>query len=213
MKEDSYLVIDLEATCDNQGRVPKREMEIIEIGAVLVDGETLSPIDEFQTFIKPVRHPQLTRFCKELTSIDQSMVANAPRFDRAIEALGAFIGERTPLFCSWGNYDRGQFKQDAMHHRVSLPLGARHLNLKAAFSERLGTNKRFGMAGALRKAGLPLEGTHHRGIDDARNIARLLPFCIGATPLQSLAGRPASHAARKSSRRSAQRQVNRGHQR
>jgi inhibitor of KinA sporulation pathway (predicted exonuclease) len=34
------------------------------------------------------------------------------------------------------------------------------------------------MAQALQLAGLPLEGTHHRGIDDARNIAKLLPYIL-----------------------------------
>jgi len=32
------------------------------------------------------------------------------------------------------------------------------------------------MARALQMTGLALEGTHHRALDDARNIARLLPF-------------------------------------
>ncbi len=35
---ERFLVIDLEATCDDGGAVPRLEMETIEIGAVLVDG-------------------------------------------------------------------------------------------------------------------------------------------------------------------------------
>jgi inhibitor of KinA sporulation pathway (predicted exonuclease) len=35
------------------------------------------------------------------------------------------------------------------------------------------------MAGALKLCGLPLQGVHHRGIDDARNIARMLPWIVG----------------------------------
>ena len=30
-----YLIVDLEATCSDQGEVPPREMETIEIGAVI----------------------------------------------------------------------------------------------------------------------------------------------------------------------------------
>ena len=56
----TYLVIDLEATCDDQGGVPRHEMEIIEIGAVLVAADTLAPLDEWQSFVRPVRHPELT---------------------------------------------------------------------------------------------------------------------------------------------------------
>ena len=38
--------------------------------------------------------------------------------------------------------------------------------------------KPMGMQTALRQAGLPLQGIHHRGIDNARNIARLLPYLV-----------------------------------
>jgi inhibitor of KinA sporulation pathway (predicted exonuclease) len=180
-----YLVIDLEATCDDReagngrGSVPPHEMEIIEIGAVLADAETLSPVADFQTFIQPVRHPLLTPFCTKLTSITQDDVSNAKGFREAIADLARFIDGRDALFCSWGDYDRNQFEQDARFHRVSLPFGGRHLNLKKRFSAELGETKRYGMAGALARVGLPLVGTHHRGIDDARNIAKLLPWCLG----------------------------------
>ncbi len=174
-----FLVIDLEATCDDERRLPSRQMEIIEIGAVLVDPETLDPVDEFQTFIKPVRHPLLTPFCTRLTSITQADVAGAPGFPQAIRQLARFIEGRDTLFCSWGDYDRNQFEQDARFHKVPLPFGGRHLNVKKRFSAELGEEERYGMAGALRRVGLALHGTHHRGIDDARNIARLLPWCLG----------------------------------
>ncbi len=183
MNAKTYLVIDLEATCDDAGAVPKHEMEIIEIGAVLVDGDTLDPIDELQTFIRPVRHPTLTPFCTELTSISQEMVAAAPRFPAAIAQLRRFMTGRQPLFCSWGNYDNNQFRQDAKYHGIQLPFSDRHLNLKQAFTERTGTKRKYGMKGALRRVGLELAGTHHRGIDDARNIARLLPYCLGRSPV------------------------------
>ncbi len=179
MNERDYLVIDLEATCDNQGTVPRQEMEIIEIGAVLVDGVTLQAQREFQSFVRPVRHPKLTEFCCELTSIQQEHVDAAPNFRQALKALEEFMEGEQPLFCSWGDYDHNQFKLDAQYHRLKLPFGGQHLNLKRAFSEALNTRRRFGMAGALRRVGLPLQGTHHRGIDDARNIACLLPFCLG----------------------------------
>jgi 3'-5' exoribonuclease 1 len=179
----NYLVIDLEATCDNGGLVPKREMEIIEIGAVLVDAINFEPIAEFQSFVRPVRHPTLTPFCRQLTSISQADVDAAPGFPEVIRSLQDFMNNQRPLFCSWGNYDRGQFGLDAGYHRVELPFGSDHLNLKQAFSDALGTRKRFGMAAALRQLGIPLTGTHHRGIDDARNIAQILPYAIGALPI------------------------------
>jgi inhibitor of KinA sporulation pathway (predicted exonuclease) len=183
MKNHDYLVIDLEATCDDGGGVPRHEMEIIEIGAVIADGQTLEPRDEFQTFVRPVRHPQLTPFCTQLTSITRQMLADAPGFVEALARLRHFMGSRALRFCSWGAYDRNQLRQDAAYHGVELPFGRDHLNLKTAFGQQSGTTKKFGMGGALRRVGLELRGTHHRGIDDARNIARLLPYCLGRRPL------------------------------
>lgn len=185
------FVVDLEATCDDGGRVPRHEMEIIEIGGVLVEPVTLRVLDELQTFVRPVRNPVLTAFCTGLTSIRQSQVEGAPTFPEANAAMAAFLGDRKVTFCSWGNYDRGQFEQDAAFHRVRLPFDVRrHVNLKAVFSEALGNARGFGLGGALRHVGLTFSGTPHRGIDDARNIVRLLPWILGqqALPPPSAAG-------------------------
>jgi len=178
-----HLVIDLEATCDEHHRIPREETEIIEIGAVLVDGQTLAPIAEWQSFVRPVQHPVLTPFCTKLTSIVQSDVAEAPHFASAIEALGAFIAGRAVLFGSWGDYDRAQLAREAARDGVALPLGAGHYNIKQAFNERVGGHKRRGVGQALSYVGLSFDGTAHRGIDDARNIARLLPYALGRAAL------------------------------
>jgi len=178
-KPDFYLVIDLEATCDENHRIPRAQTEIIEIGAVLSDAQTLLPIAEFSTFIKPVVHRRLTPFCTRLTSITQADVDGAPTFREAITQLGRFLGGKNALFCSWGDYDRNQFERDASRHGVKLPFQPGHLNLKKRFSERLGETEFYGLSGALRRVGLRLQGTHHRGIDDARNITRLLPWIMG----------------------------------
>ncbi|MCF7733503.1 MAG: hypothetical protein K9N23_17575 [Akkermansiaceae bacterium] len=66
-----------------------------------------------------------------------------------------------------------QFMQDCQYHRLPYPFSGNHRNLKAAFSAATGGKKRFGLGGAIRKIGLEFEGTAHRGIDDARNIARI----------------------------------------
>jgi hypothetical protein len=82
-----YLIVDLEATCSDDGSVLRHEMEIIEIGAVLQNAKTFEIESQFQTFVRPVRHPRLTAFCTELTGIRQDMVAAAPLFPEALESL------------------------------------------------------------------------------------------------------------------------------
>jgi len=179
-----YLVLDLEATCCDAETINRDEMEIIEIGAVMVDPKTLNIIDEFQTFIKPVRHPLLTAFCKSLTSISQKQVDVAPTYPEAIALLKNWLSAYSHgVFGSWGDYDRKQFQQDSNFHKVPFPIAYPHVNLKQLFTETQGLRKRYGMAKALQLVSLPLEGTHHRGIDDARNIAKLLPYILGQKQL------------------------------
>jgi len=175
-----YLLIDFEATCADDGAVPRPQMEIIEIGAVMVDAASLAVVGEFQSFVRPVRHPRLTAFCTRLTSIAQADVDAAPGFAEAAAALKAWRGGYADLvWGSWGDYDRNQLRQDCDFHRVSDPVGAPHHNIKRLFAQREGSGRKFGLDGGVKRVRLDFAGTHHRGIDDARNIARLLPYALG----------------------------------
>ncbi|PKL74465.1 MAG: exonuclease [Candidatus Melainabacteria bacterium HGW-Melainabacteria-1] len=175
IQEPYYLIIDLEATCsENMSLFPRDEMEIIEIGAVMLATDALSIAGEFQTFVKPLLHSQLTPFCQQLTTITQDLVEAAPEFPEALKAFqNWFESFGTSRFCSWGDYDRNQFERDCHRHGLGYPFGS-HLNLKWACSEALGLSRRMGMVQALERLGLPLQGTLHRGIDDARNMARMV---------------------------------------
>jgi inhibitor of KinA sporulation pathway (predicted exonuclease) len=175
-----YLIVDLEATCSSDATVPRGEMEIIEIGAIMQNARTFEVESEFQTFVRPVRHAELTEFCTSLTGIVQADVAEALGFHEAIGAMKEWMFDfEDALFCSWGDYDRKQFHQDCDFHRVPYPFRSDHLNLKTAFSEALGL-KKMGIAGAVRHLGMDFEGSHHRGLDDARNIGRIVrQVCTG----------------------------------
>jgi len=172
-----YLIVDLEATCCNQKSISRHEMEIIEIGAVMVDAENLQIVDEYQVFIKPCRYPLLTSFCTQLTSITQAEVDSGLSFVDAIEQFKQWMYQFDNfVFCSWGDYDKSQFIQDCGFHQCAYPFKSEHINIKKLFSDKQNLTKKQGMAGALKLAGIKLEGKHHRGIDDARNMAKLAPY-------------------------------------
>jgi inhibitor of KinA sporulation pathway (predicted exonuclease) len=129
---DYYLIVDLEATCSDDDAVPRHEMEIIEIGAVIQSSRTFEIESEFQAFVRPVRNPELTEFCTRLTGITQHDIANAPRFGESLAAMTEWMrGFDDALFCSWGDYDRNQFHQDCDYHGIPYPFGSAHLNLNA----------------------------------------------------------------------------------
>jgi inhibitor of KinA sporulation pathway (predicted exonuclease) len=183
---ERLLIVDLEATCWE--RNPPAPHEIIEIGAVAYEMGR-GPLAEFQTFVRPRLKPILSPFCTRLTSIRQKDVEGAPPFPEALEALSCWAEAYAPYtLAAWGNYDRGQFQDDCRLHRVVYPFGA-YLNIKTAFA-RLVNCRPCGMARALHLAGLTLEGTHHRGIDDVRNIARLVDYLVARVgSARVLAGR------------------------
>ena len=166
------IVVDVEATCWAERR-PRDRMEIIEIGAVRLD-QQLTMVDEFASFVRPVVEPSLSPFCTELTSFTQADVEAADPFGMVFPRFVDWIGPGDHRLCSWGWYDVGQFQLDCGRHRLTVPawFEADHVNLKAVHASRPG-GRRCGMATALTELGLPLVGTHHRGIDDARNIARM----------------------------------------
>lgn len=179
-----YLLIDFEATCTDDGSLPRAQMEIIEIGAVMVESQRLSVVDEFQSFVRPVRHPRLSAFCTGLTSIRQGDVDAAPPFAAMLDAFKPWLYRYSDfLWGSWGDYDLHQLRQDCDFHRLPNPIGAPHRNIKQLFAQAQGLDKKPGLGGAVRMAGLEFVGTHHRGIDDARNIARLMPYALGRSRL------------------------------
>lgn len=167
-----YIVVDLEATCWETGQTPER-MEIIEIGAVSLPSSSQPPNSEFQSFVRPVAEPHLSDFCKKLTTIDQASVDGADSFPDVFRRFVSWIGDSPITLCSWGAYDLEQLRTDCRRHGLEFPnLLKTHINLKAEYSSLFKT-RRCGMAAALKQQKLSIIGTHHRGIDDARNIARL----------------------------------------
>jgi inhibitor of KinA sporulation pathway (predicted exonuclease) len=182
---DYYLIVDVEATCSDDASVPRQEMEIIEIGAVMQNARTFEVESEFRTFVRPLRHAQLTDFCTVLTGIAQVDVADAPGFPEAMDAMKKWAyAYDDSLFSSWGDYDRKQFMQDCGYHRIAYPFRSGHKNLKAAFTSAMSLSKKCGIEDALCHLGLDFEGSHHRGLDDARNIARIVRcVCLGPSGL------------------------------
>ena len=171
------LVCDLEATCCNNNEFPREESEIIEIGAVIMDfrGEILG---EYQTFIRPEKHPILTDFCKELTTIRQEDVDSAQFYRDRMADFSKWIDKVTAgehfIFCSWGDFDKNIISRQSKelktygHHIVR-----HHVNLKKKFGAENKLKRDPGVGKALRIKNMEFEGTQHRALDDAKNTARL----------------------------------------
>ncbi|WP_406079986.1 exonuclease domain-containing protein [Streptomyces zaomyceticus] len=166
-------VVDVEATCWDGERPPGAVSEIIEIGLTVVDPAAGERISRHRILVRPARS-RVSAFCTELTGLTQEEVDTGLDFAAACRLLATTYEAGTRPWASWGDYDRNQFTHQCRVTGTRYPFGRHHTNAKAVFTEAYDLSRRPGMARALEFAGLPLEGRHHRGEDDAWNIAALV---------------------------------------
>lgn len=170
---DTILVIDLESTCWD-GPPPEGQVsEIIEIGVATLDVATLQRVEKRSILIKPERSV-VSAFCTELTTLTAEHLKDAGTLAEAAKVLKKEFRAQDRLWASWGDYDRRQFERVCKDAGVGYPFGISHLNVKTLFSVAHGLDREIGMDMACDHVGVPMEGTHHRGADDAWNIAGLL---------------------------------------
>ena len=171
----NYIIFDLEATCIND-RQAQFTNEIIEIGAVKLD-QNLAQVDTFQTFIRPTINPILSDFCVNLTTIQQQDVDDGVGFEEALQRFAHWItstGDEVVLL-SWGYYDKKQILNEAQmkgYEGEIHSLLEHHRSLKHDFA-KLTKTKACGMKKALQRLQIEQVGLHHRGLDDALNIAEI----------------------------------------
>lgn len=170
---DLLLVIDIEATCWEGEPPPEQENEIIEIGICTLDIATGERREKRSLLVKPERS-QVSLFCTRLTTLTQEQVDQGISFAAACAILQTEYLSRERVWASYGDYDRAQFERQCRTRQIAYPFGSRHINVKTLFALAHGLSREVGMARALEIAGIVLEGTHHRGDDDAWNIAAIM---------------------------------------
>lgn len=189
-------VLDFEATCDDDMKASKMDHEIIEFPSVLLkyENKKIERIAEIQMFCKPKNTPTLTKFCTDLTGIVQEQV------DQGITFPEAFYNHLTWLRSNITNFEHefsdgnvfiltcGRWDLETMLpkeyknwnfvktdiHNVYRSF----VNCKEEFKRHYKYENVYSMTHMLEELKLELEGKHHSGIDDCRNIARIVERMI-----------------------------------
>jgi inhibitor of KinA sporulation pathway (predicted exonuclease) len=185
---DYYLILDFEATCDEEkGWIN----EIIEFPIVALESSSGEIVADFREFVKPVKNPILTPFCTELTGITQEQVSSADTFPfvfaRAIQWVETFFKEHSDncIFVTCGDWDLQRMLPSQV--RISRSLEEKDIsldmripeffsswvNIKFPFRDNITGENKTGMTQMLTALHLPLLGRHHSGLDDSRNIAAI----------------------------------------
>lgn len=181
VKLDYYLVLDFEGVINKDQGCPN-VMEIIEFPVVKVNARTMETESIFHSYVQPLIHPKLNPFCTEITGITQDMVDGQPILPEVLRNLDAWMKsegllEKGVEFCfvTCGDWDL----------KSALPINCHYLklqyadylkqwiNIKTYFQAIVG-KKGSGMKYMLHELGLPLDGRHHSGIDDSKNIVKIL---------------------------------------
>jgi inhibitor of KinA sporulation pathway (predicted exonuclease) len=170
---DQILVIDLEATCW-EGQPPEgQDNEIIEIGLCMLDVATGQRLENPSIIVRPV-HSTVSAYCTELTTLTQEQVETGVSLEAACQTLETRYLSKERLWASYGDYDRWQFQKQCAALGLDYPFGHGHLNVKTLLAVAHNLPRELALDEAMAHLGYPLEGTHHRGGDDAWNIARIL---------------------------------------
>lgn len=178
MKYDYFIILDFEATTWSKKML---DQEIIEFPSILVRAKDNKIISEFESFVKPIKNPILSNFCKNLKTITQDDIDNADEFkivfinylewlsDNMIIDKYTFKPITNFTFITGGDWDL----------KVMLPKQFKISKIKGYkfFDDWINIKnltKAKSCKNMLSKYDLVFEGTNHRGIDDCRNIYRVL---------------------------------------
>lgn len=175
------FVVDFEATCGPGIKASK--IEIIEFGGVLLPLNPITSVDDalcFHSYIRPINHAKLTRFCRKLTGVSQTDVDDAPVFEDVIAKMNEWftthgVNSQTTIFTSWSAFDAQQLRRECLHHELPCPF-EHFMDLQVQFKRTQQHSSTHSVSKALEAVGLEFEGRQHSAIDDAKNTARLLPF-------------------------------------
>jgi inhibitor of KinA sporulation pathway (predicted exonuclease) len=174
---DQVLVIDVESTCWAGAPPDGQISEIIEIGLCTIDADRLERLEKRSFLVQPVKS-EISSFCTELTTLTAEQFTGAGSFADAARVLKKSYHAKDRLWASWGDYDRRQFERMCLEFEVGNPFGPGHLNVKTLFAIATGSHHELGLEGACKKLGMDMTGTHHRGHDDAWNIAGVLCWLL-----------------------------------
>ena len=182
-------VLDFEATCDKS---KKWIHEIIEFPSVLLkwnpEKGNYEKVSEIQYYCRPLDNGKVTDFCLELTGITQETVNKGVDFPYALQQHYSWLAreckvddvnvpiEDRVIIVTCGAWDLNtMFPAETRRWNIGNPqkVYRRFVNIKDEYRHLYKHRDRKGMATMLEDLKIPLEGRHHSGIDDCRNIAKI----------------------------------------
>ena len=173
---DFLIILDFEANCSDDKRKPV-PLEIIEFPCVVYDikNNRIKRELDFVTFCK-IKTP-ITKFCTELTTITQKMSDSGINLEKVLELNEEWLHKNKlekSIFVTCGDWDlKTALPKNCSFLNITYPEYLKKWsNIKNIYEETY-KRKAGGMKRMLEELKIPLDGIHHRGIDDCSNIAKI----------------------------------------
>uniref|UniRef100_A0A8R1XNM5 SAP domain-containing protein n=1 Tax=Onchocerca volvulus TaxID=6282 RepID=A0A8R1XNM5_ONCVO len=182
---NSSQVMDFECTCEAD--LYNYNHEIIEFPAILVDVRKKEIVDIFHSYVRPLVNPQLSEFCSAFTGITQEMVDKALPFIDVLDSFRAWmqshrLGQKDVryAFVTDGPWDIAKFFQmQCIQSKLNaVPHDFRfYINIRRSFANKYCKRRsmqKINLSGMLTFLNMEFEGREHSGLDDSKNIARIV---------------------------------------
>jgi inhibitor of KinA sporulation pathway (predicted exonuclease) len=181
----TLVILDVEMTawegsCARGWSEPWEEREIIQIGMLALDRETLNPLDDFSCFVKPKINPELSDYIIDLTTITQeTLEKEGTSLAEAFAKSAAFIAKLpTPLKVVSNGTDGPFLVDNAALEQIDAPDFFKNCPsirplLKAHISGYTQDHFSCDLADLV---GRPIEGQKHTVLYDVESIAEALRY-------------------------------------
>lgn len=165
-ENERTLFIDFEFTMpDRNSRRRGFYQEIIEAGAVLVENSKV--VEQFSSYVRPNRFPNLTERCRSFLNISQEQVNSGISFHDLAEKLKSMGGSINCQVVTWGNMDMKVLQHNCLQASVLFPLPGKQIDLSMEYKRFFGDQNQTGLWKAVQEYGREGTGKHHRALDDA----------------------------------------------
>ena len=173
-----YVVLDLEWNGSYSKKAHGYFNEIIEIGAVKLNG-ALQVTDHFQQTIRPVVSKKLSSIVTDLTHIQADDLEDGTTFAKMMRRFAAWIGDEPTTVLTWSTTDLLVLMENCrfFYGKQEIPFLHNYMDFQAYAQRRMdiGDGQQLGLGRAGEMLGIPEDTLSlHRALDDSKLTAKIL---------------------------------------
>ncbi|MCI8663366.1 MAG: exonuclease domain-containing protein [Hungatella sp.] len=175
----NYIIFDLEWNQSPEGKensIERMPFEIIEIGAVKLDGE-FRIMSEFHHLITPKVYTQLHYKISEVTHMDiRELEQEGEPFTDVIRKFLEWCG-RDYRFCTWGSMDLTELQRNMEYYHIEIPFERPlyYYDVQKLYALVRGNmREKTSLDKAVEELGLHTARPFHRALDDAFYTGKVL---------------------------------------